>query len=255
MASARYTLNIDQEDLKPDAPVEYTREQKIANWWHYHWKLLAAVTVAALVAVYFIYDAVRQVRPDYQVALVSAAPMPQAVGEQLSAALAACAQDVNEDGKVIVEIKPYQITFETPDFGDSQAADMGQAMADMTGGYTQMTQTTLLSTDLSAGDSVIFLLEDVEGFQTAYGVLADRHGQLPQTEYSMQGVEAFAWNDCPVLAQLELGGYADGAGQQDAQEYMSRFVVARRGFGQKAPKTLEQSEALFAAMTAGAQAQ
>lgn len=29
MASARYTLNIDPEDLKPDEPIEYTKKQRL----------------------------------------------------------------------------------------------------------------------------------------------------------------------------------------------------------------------------------
>lgn len=256
MASARYTLNIDPEDLKPDEPVEHTPKEKLANWWHYHWQIIAVVAVVVLTAAYFIYDAVSEVRPDYQVAVVSAKPMPEFMREQLSVALSSYGQDVNEDGKVIVEVKPYQITFEEPDFGDSQAADMGQAMADMTSGYTQMAETTVLSTDLSAGDSVIFLVDDVEGFQNAYGVLSDVEGQLSAEEYSMQGVDFFAWNDCPALTKLDLGTYTNGAGEQmDGQEYMSRFVVARRGFGKKVPKTLEQSEELFASMTADAKVQ
>ena len=49
MASARYTLNIDPEDLKPDEPIEYTKKQKAANWWHYNWKIVAVIAVVVAI--------------------------------------------------------------------------------------------------------------------------------------------------------------------------------------------------------------
>ena len=53
MASARYTLNIDPEDLKPDEPIEYTKKQKAANWWHYNWKIVAVIAVVVAVVGYY----------------------------------------------------------------------------------------------------------------------------------------------------------------------------------------------------------
>ena len=49
MASARYTLNIKPEDLKPDEPRQLTRKEKAANWWYYH---RLHVGIAAAVDVY-----------------------------------------------------------------------------------------------------------------------------------------------------------------------------------------------------------
>ena len=38
-------------DIKPDQPVEHTKKQKAANWWHYHrWWLLAGVVLLPRVA-------------------------------------------------------------------------------------------------------------------------------------------------------------------------------------------------------------
>ena len=54
MASARYTLNIDPEDLKPDEPIEYTKKQKMANWWHYNWKIVAVIVVLVAIAGHYI---------------------------------------------------------------------------------------------------------------------------------------------------------------------------------------------------------
>ena len=48
MASARYTLNIKPEDLKPDEPRQLTRKEKLANWWYYH-RLHVGIGAAVLV--------------------------------------------------------------------------------------------------------------------------------------------------------------------------------------------------------------
>ncbi len=255
MASARYTLNIDPEDLKPEPPPQRTKKQKLENWWHYHWIQLVVLAVVVLLAGYFIYQAVSRVRPDYQIALVSSLPVPQQVTDQLETGLAALGQDVNGDGDTVVQLNVYQVSFAEPDWGDAPASDVGQAMGEMTQGYTQMAESTVLTADLSAGDSTIFLLDDPEGFQTAYGALSDLEGVFPQAENSMEGVVLYDWSACPALTALDLGEYTNALGEtMTGQECMSRFVVARRGFGEKQPETLAQDEALLAAMTAGAAA-
>ena len=50
MASARYTLNIKPEDLKPDEPRQLTRKEKAANWWYYH-RLHVGIAAAVLAVV------------------------------------------------------------------------------------------------------------------------------------------------------------------------------------------------------------
>lgn len=255
MASARYTLNIDPEDLKPDEPIHYTKKQKMANWWHYNWKIVAVIVVLAVIAGHYLWRAVTTVHPDQQIALVSAEGMPAELQETLADALSGLVQDANGDGKNLVEIRSYQVSFAQPDWGDSEAQDMGQAMAEMNSGYTQMAQSTVLTADLSEGDAVVFLLDNPEAFQNAYGLLSAADGTLPSEEDPMNGVEWFAWNDCPALAALDLGEYTNAAGETvSGQEYMSRFVIARRGYADKTPKNLSAGEALFAALTDGATA-
>ena len=51
----------------PEAPKEYTRKEKAANWWHYN-KMIVAVVIAAVVLVaVFIKDTVLQTRPDVKI--------------------------------------------------------------------------------------------------------------------------------------------------------------------------------------------
>lgn len=255
MASARYTLNIDPEDLKPDEPVEYTRKQKAANWWHYNWKIVAVIAAVVAVAGYYTWKALTAVHPDQQIALVSAQALPEEVSDALGQALSGLVEDVNGDGRTLVQIRSYQVSLQTPDTSADAAEDMGEAMNDMTNGYMQMAQSTVLTADLSSGEAVIFLLDAPEAFQQAYGVLSAADGTPVSEEDPLNGAEWYAWSDCPVLASLDLGEYTTVTGETvDGQQYMSRFVVARRGYADKTPQYLDAGEALFAAITDGASA-
>lgn len=269
MASARYTLNIDPEDLKPDEPIEYTKKQKAANWWHYNWKIVAVIAVVVAVAGYYAWKALTAVHPDQQIALVSADALPEEVSNALEQALSGLVEDANGDGKTTAEIRSYQLDLKAVDIGSTGAGtsteaststegaeDMGEAMNDMTNGYMQMAQSTVLTADLSTGEAVIFLLDEPEAFQRAYGVLSAADSTLAPEENPLDGVEWFAWSDCPVLASLDLGEYTTATGETvDCQEYMSRFVVARRGYTGKTPDALAAGEALFRTITEGASAQ
>lgn len=255
MASARYTLNIDPEDLKPDEPIEYTKKQKLANWWHYNWKILAVILLVAAIVIYYGWKALSKVQPDQQIALVSAQALPEELRQALDEALSELVEDANGDGRNMAQVRAYQVSFEQPDPAASQAQDMGDAMADMTSGYMQMAQSTVLTADLSAGESYLFLLDDPERFQEAYGVLARPDGSVPGEEDLLDGVEWYAWSDCPVLAALDLGEYTTAQGETvTGQEYMSHFVLAHRSGTVSEIDQLEAGEALFQALTAGATA-
>ena len=52
MASARYTLNITPEDLKPEEEPVLTPQEKRSNWLHYHkWWLIGAACLLILMGV------------------------------------------------------------------------------------------------------------------------------------------------------------------------------------------------------------
>lgn len=270
MASARYTLNIDPEDLKPDEPIEYTKKQKAANWWHYNWKIVVAIAVAVSVVGYYAWKALTAVHPDQQIALISAEALPEEVSDALGQALSGLVADANGDGQAMAQIRSYQLDLEGLDASinassstdtststsTSAVQDVGGAMNEMTNGYMQMAQSTVLTADLSSGEAVIFLLDEPEAFQRAYGVLSAADGTPASEDDPMNGVEWFAWSDCPVLTSLDLGEYTTATGETvDCQEYMSRFVVARRGYSNKTPPYLDAGVALFEAITEGATAQ
>ena len=255
MASARYTLNIDPEDLKPDEPIEYTKKQKAANWWYYNWKIVAVVAVLVAIAGHYVWKAITTVHPDEQIALVSAQPLPTELQTALEQALGGVMEDSNGDGQVLAQIRSYQVSLEQPDTSGSAAQDVGDAMTDMTNGYMQMAQSTVLTADLASGDAYIFLVDEPEAFQNAYGVLAREDGSMPDEDNLLDGVEWYNWRDCPVLASLDLGEYNTMAGEVvTGQEYMSRFVVGHRSNAGDEEGNLDAADALFDALTAGATA-
>lgn len=255
MASARYTLNIDPEDLKPDEPIEYTKKQKAANWWHYNWKIVAVVAVLVVIAGHYVWKAITTVHPDEQIALVSAQPLPTELQTALEQALGGVMKDSNGDGQVLAQIRSYQVSLEQPDTSGSAAQDVGDAMTDMTNGYMQMAQSTVLTADLASGDAYIFLVDEPEAFQNAYGVLAREDGSMPDEDNLLDGVEWYNWSDCPVLASLDLGEYTTIVGEVvTGQEYMSRFVVGHRSNTGDEEGNLDAADALFDTLTAGATA-
>ena len=83
------------------------------------------------------------------------------------------------------------------------------------------------------GESYFFLLEDPEQFQQAYHVLRRLDGSLLEKDASAEGTY-LAWDACPVLRQLDLGGYSyEVMGQTvagDSQELLSGLFFARRGY-------------------------
>ena len=226
-------------DVRPDPPLVLTPRQKLRNWWDYHkWHVALAVVLGAVAL-----DLGRsmlgigQVRPDYQIAYVGAAALPEQTAQALEDALAALGEDCNGDGRVVVQLHQYVAT----------------GTMDENAEYTYANQVTLMA-DLEACDSCLFLLENAETFHRNYQVLADASGSLSATE---EAVCSYAWADCPVLAGLELGDYTQTIlGQEQtgsSQALLGGLRVARRGYWQD--RTCEHPEAcdaLWRALTKGA---
>lgn len=262
MASYRYLRDIDPEELKPDAPHDYSQKEKAANWWHYHWKTLAVVLAACALALWFLSDLFSAgPKPDYCITLVSPDMAPDEVRAALETALAPYAQDRNGDGRTIVEVR--SITMEFSEFSDGES-DASSAEGDVTRMYNSMAGATRLSADFENNESYIFLLYDPAGFARYTQSLAYLDGSLPE-EIDSEDREAllaidwqnmaYRWEDCPVLAGLELGGYTPALSDEtiSCQEYLAQFYVARRGcWNEKAFQAFEGSDLLWEALTAGA---
>ena len=123
--------------------------------------------------------------------------------------------------------------------------------------YLDMAGTTKLSTDIQGALSSIFILYDPAGFQSTTGTLRYLDGSLPQSDADNDWWNmVYHWDDCPVLAGLDLGEYrADTTHAQggDSQQYLSDFYIGMRGAWNTATaENLAGGEELWQALTAGA---
>ena len=206
-------------DVQPEEQRELTPEQKRKNWWHYHkWHLLigAALAVAAA-GILASMLGIGKVRPDYQIAYVGAARLPDATVEALEGALAAMGEDCNGDGRTVVRLNQYAT-------GGTDAASP----------YYGAAASTKVMADLKALDSYFFLLEDPQQFQLDYHILRRLDGTLPGEAETGWEDCCLRWADCPTLANLALGELdGSGPGQSlsgPAQSLFSGMYIARRGF-------------------------
>ena len=230
----------------PEPPREYTKKEKAANWWHYHWMAVVVAVLVVVFGVWIIKDTVFQTRPDVQVAYVGTSDLPTDTVTALQDALTPFCSDLNGDGKVVVQVDSYTVDFD--------------AANENTDAYYQMAGVTRLSAELSSGGKTyIFLLEDPEGFETQTGALQYLDGTVPddpETTDADWREMVYRWTDCPVLAGLDLGDYASDAVQSESgssQELMSRYYIGIRGAWNKdSAGLLEGGEELWNKLTAGA---
>ncbi len=211
-------------DVKPDGPPrELTKKEKLDNWFYYYkWWLVGGVVLAAiLIGILWDVLGIGKVRPDYVFAYVGEDALPEDCVTALERELAALGRDANGDGHTVVELRQY------PTGGGMSDPDTA-----VTYGYAS--GVTLMA-DLNEGESYFFLLENPEGFQAGYQILAGPDGELPLEGDDSVGDKAVLWTDCPALAGLDLGGYEEdtlggGTVTGDCQELLSGLYLARRGF-------------------------
>lgn len=222
-------------DVKPEEEKVLTREEKWNNWWYYH-KLHVIIGILCLLfAANMGYDMWHNARnkPDYTIAYVGSTPLPDDTAEALELAFAGLGEDLNGNGRVQVELLSYAM----PDDQTTSAS-------------------MLLMLNIETVESMIFLLEDPEGFCATYPVLAGVDGTMPdETGDELQ--RWYRWADCPVLASLELGTFriplADGVAEGDSRRIMENICIARRGlWGDESSDTIRGALGLWEAMTAGA---
>lgn len=223
-------------DVKPEKKIPLTKAQQRINWWYYHkWYLIFGVGMLLGLGSFLWYVlGIGQVEPDYQIAYVGTRNLPEGTVSAVESALSALGEDLNGDGKIVAELVQYV----SQDLESDAAANVA------------------LVGDLINCESYIFLLEDPESFQRRTQVLSRLDGSLPTEEDPIEQIY-LPWNQCPVLAGLELGGYEysllGGTEKGSSQELLSGLYIARRSFGEgEAPRYPEGCEALWETITKGA---
>ena len=186
-----------------DKPLTEQEQKKRsrANWWYYHWGIVAVAAVLVISVVYVAHGLLTTVDPDYTIAVVTAESLPDEAVQSLQTALEQYADDANGDGTVIVQVNNYTWS------ANASLTDMNAQMA----GATQM------NTDLANGESKIWIIEDPEGFEQAYGALSEKLGADWQDAL-------IPWQNQPTLSGLDLGSYATTADGSETVSIQSRFA-------------------------------
>lgn len=224
-------------DVRPDEKIPLTAAEKRKNWWYYNKFFVAAGIVLLSILVSIVWNALHQVKPDYQIAYVGTNSLPDDTVSAIEANFAALGEDLNGDGRVVVRLMQY-------------------ASADRDDPQTALAAEVKLMADFTECESYFFLLEDPEGFQQNYGSLRRLDSSTPEAEPPGEGAYV-SWAQCPVLTQMELGEYSyplmGGTASGSSDELVSGLYFARRGFWtDKTAPYPEGCAALWEKLTEGA---
>lgn len=187
------------EEEKHSASASLAPGQRGEIFWRRRWPVVVILTVVFGLLLWGGADLLIRREPDVQIAVVRTQPLPDSVRTALEVSLAALVGDRNGDGKALAQVNDYTMTF------DGSAAD-----ADM-----QTAGSTLLVTDIAAGVSTLYLVEDPQGFLARYG---DK----------VSGEHSALWKACPSLAALDAGTYTvleDMASDLSGQELLAPLAV------------------------------
>ena len=181
------------KDVKPDVKRELTPAEKRKNWWDYHkWFVVAGIVLLGIFGS-IVWNALHQVKSDYQIAYVGEYALPDDTAAAIEAGFAALGEDLNGDGSVVVRLVQYASSGGT----DAQAI---------------MAAEVRLMADLTEYESYFFLLEDPEAFQELYdGLLESDWVELGDGLYLARRVflldKTCRWHEeCTALWQTVQGG-------------------------------------------------
>lgn len=216
-------------DVKPDEPPPpLTGWAWWANWLHYNklWIAVAAVLVWILGGI--VWNALNRVSPDYRFAYIGSAPLTEEIASALEEQLAALGEDVNSDGRTVVELRQY---------ARSQSSDPETAM------YYGYAADVRLVADINDAESYFFLVEDPVEVQLTYQIFANPDGTPPEdTDFSIEG-KVVQWKRCPALAALAV-----------EQETVGELYIGRRCFyDEKQGRGQEANERLWQTIAKGAE--
>ena len=88
----------ETDNQTPEPPREYTKKEKAANWWHYHWMAVVVAVLVVVFGVWIIKYTVFQTRADVQVAYVGTSDLPTDTVTARQDALTPFCSDLNGDG-------------------------------------------------------------------------------------------------------------------------------------------------------------
>lgn len=193
-----------------------TAGQRTEIWWRRRWPLVVAAVVCVSLFAGVLSTLMDREEPDLQIAVVHAEALPDGVLSALEDSLSAQVGDLNGDGTARVLVNDYPVVF------DGSARDTDIQTAGM----------ARLVTDVAAGDSTLFVVEDADGFLTNYGDRVDAE-------------RAALWRDCPALAGLDAGTFSileDIYTDVDGQALLAELTVfPARSAGEQALALIDRA--------------
>lgn len=230
MAREGYLLHAGEEEihkgdaeLKPDTP-----KKKWDNFWFYHkWHVVIAIVVIILAA-FFIHDMVTKVNPDYEIGMITEATYPSDLVDGLQAQLAKYGEDLNGDGKVVVQVNQYVLSA-----GDEPDAAMAQM---------QEASFVKLSADLSSGTSVIFITDkaSLEHQQSTTQMFSYPDGTNPKEGAKDYDKMRVPLKDCKNLSSLRYNVELSSGGNGNLYDNLGVSLRVYKGSVMDGDKKLEK---------------
>ncbi len=229
MASFRYLRNLSDDDMTPDAPKEYTRAERWANWWDYNLKWVVGGIVCAAIIIYLLVDIlIFGDKADFQVSVVGNEILYDSDLDIVREALAPYATDENDDGVSYIQVYSYYSPFDE------------ETLADTTLAYELMAGQTQLAGDISIASTNIFIINDPEGFQNYTQMLCYVDGTYPDDPTTANWEEmVYLLADCPALAEL-------------AEEFEGYYIARRSGTSDAVLESFAANDSLWNTLTEGA---
>lgn len=192
MAREGYLVNAGEETIHENVITAQTKKDKFKNWWYYNKKILLLVIFLVAVAVSIVWSIVGKVKPDYTIALMTQSSVDADALEILEKHIADYGEDLNGDGKVVVNIANYAVANST----DDNAYDYN----------AQMAAQTQFVADMSTAESMIWIYDDVG--KASMGDIGDVFKNLNYDSKSTDKTE-IAWSEVKGLANTDFSGYSN----------------------------------------------
>lgn len=242
MAREWYLRGVDPEELKrkPQATEPQTPRGWLENFWYHHkWKVILGGIFLAI-GVFLLVHTLSRTEPDYLICLVSMQEVDVRANERLEEILEQYGEDLNGDGKVVVEVQCLNVSNGTesavnPSAVTNQQAVLGHMMAKDVDLWAIAPEYYTTSIRSALGDESQFFLpltamQEVPGVDEA-GVYWNWEGlSLLQTDAELSTLpETLYWG----VANWENANDEDRARAADMLRLLEKFAKAQSGNGRE----------------------
>lgn len=218
MSREAYLLNQEEDTIHDNQIVLETAKDKRKNWWHYNKIIILIIAIVATVIGITVYNAVTAIKPDYTIGFLTRFPMPADILEDLGDYLSDFGEDLNGDGRTVVQINTYNFSALDEDLLDPTAVEAAIVK---------------FTADISSGDSMIFIHDE---FSFAYINTMDTSGLWRYNDGSIMPDSArdydnvwIEWDDILGLAEYEPQNLQSSILDiEDIKFLLSDYRISRR---------------------------